>query len=243
MGEFLMGKEYVVDHVSCNGVHKTLMVWVYDKRPTNGGDFVYYGMIPVDSASEEAQVLIKYTRTVLDALKLDNGPSHGEIMMTEDGPCLVEMNCRTHGGDGAWVPLARALAGYAQPELTLDSHMNEQAFSQIPDVMPSPFKASGQTVDLVSYFSGTVKAMPAFERMQKLPSFVALQTGVKVGSKVGLTVDALSRAGGLVLVNSDATQLEADIAEVREMEKLGLFVFEDEPESWTACSVNDLNTK
>jgi biotin carboxylase len=229
--EFLKGKEYVVDHVSCNGVHKTVMVWVYDKRPTNGGDFVYYGMIPIDSASEEAQVLITYTRAVLDALKLDNGPTHGEVMMTADGPCLVEMNCRSHGWDGFWVPLARALTGgYAQPEVALDSHMNEQAFCQIPDVMPSPFKASGQTVMLVSNFSGTVAATPGYDRMQKLASFVALQTGVKVGSKVGLTVDLFSAVGGLVLVNADAAQLEADIAEVRQIEQDGLFEFEEDGE-------------
>lgn len=30
--EFLRGKEYVIDHVSRNGVHKTMVVWVYDKR-------------------------------------------------------------------------------------------------------------------------------------------------------------------------------------------------------------------
>lgn len=30
--EFLKGKEYVIDHVSRDGVHKTMMVWVYDKR-------------------------------------------------------------------------------------------------------------------------------------------------------------------------------------------------------------------
>jgi len=225
--EFLKGKEYVVDHVSRSGVHKTVMVWVYDKRPTNGGDFVYYGMIPVDSASDEAKVLISYTRAVLDALKLDNGPTHGEIMMTEDGPCLVEMNCRSHGWDGSWVPLARALTGgYAQPEVALDSHMNEQAFCEIPDVMPSPFRAAGQTLMLVSNFAGTVKSTPGYERMRKMASFVALQTGVKVGSQVGLTVDLFSAVGVLVLVNSDAEQLEADIAEVREMEKMGLFEFE-----------------
>ena len=34
--EFLRGKEYVVDHVSRDGVHKVVMVWVYDKRPCNG---------------------------------------------------------------------------------------------------------------------------------------------------------------------------------------------------------------
>eukprot|EP00953_Heterococcus_sp_UTEX-ZZ885_P025290 13748-Heterococcus_DN1.PRE.3 len=40
--EFLVGQEYVVDTVSCNGVHKVMAVWKYDKRPTNGAAFVYY---------------------------------------------------------------------------------------------------------------------------------------------------------------------------------------------------------
>jgi uncharacterized membrane protein YgcG len=40
--EFLVGQEYVVDTVSCNGVHKVMAVWRYDKRPTNGAAFVYY---------------------------------------------------------------------------------------------------------------------------------------------------------------------------------------------------------
>jgi len=208
-----------------------VMVWVYDKRPTNGGDFVYYGMIPIDSASEEATILITYTRAVLDALMLDNGPTHGEVMMTRDGPCLVEMNCRSHGWDGAWVPLARALTGYAQPEVALDSHANEDAFSKLPDVMPSPFKASGQTLMLISFFSGTVKTMPGYDCMRQLSSFVALQTGVGVGSKVELTVDLFSAVGVLVLVNSDSKQLAADIEDVRAMEQTGLFEFEEDDPS------------
>jgi len=225
--EFLKGREYVVDHVSQDGVHKTAMVYVYDKRAVNGAAFVYHGMLPVDSESPEAKIVIPYIRGVLDALQIKNGPTHGEVMMTETGPCLVEMNCRAHGWDGSWVPLARALTGgYAQPEVALDSHMNEQAFCQIPDVMPSPFRAAGQTLMLVSNFAGTVTSTPGYERMRKMASFVALQTGVKVGSQVGLTVDLFSAVGVLVLVNSDAEQLEADIAEVREMEKMGLFEFE-----------------
>merc|ERR1712203_567811 len=84
--EFLKGKEYVIDHVSRNGVHKTMMIWVYDKRPTNGAAFVYYGMLPVDVNSPEGKLLVPYVRGVLDAFKLDNGPSHGEVMMTADGP-------------------------------------------------------------------------------------------------------------------------------------------------------------
>jgi biotin carboxylase len=127
--EFLKGKEYVVDHVSRDGVHKTTMVWMYDKRKANGGDFVYYGMVPVDVQSKEAQEMIPYVRGVLDALGMKNGPSHGEVMMTQRGPCLVEMNCRAHGGDGAWDPLARELTGgFTQVNGSIDSYMDQVAF-------------------------------------------------------------------------------------------------------------------
>merc|ERR1719401_3048754 len=227
--EFLKGTEYVVDHVSRDGVHKCVMVWVYDKRPTNGSAFVYHGMIPVDSNSEEAKILIKYTVGVLNALKLDNGPSHGEVMMTSDGPCLVEMNCRSHGWDGAWVPLAKMLTGgYSQPDVALDSHVDGSAFSKIPNVYPSPFKAAGQNVMLVSFFSGTVRSTPGYDKMKKLSSFVALQTGVGIGSKVELTVDLFTAVGVLVLANSAKAVLDADLAAVRAMEKEGLFTFDEE---------------
>jgi hypothetical protein len=204
------------------------MVWVYDKRPTNGSAFVYWGMIPVDSQSKEAKILIEYTQGVLTALKLDNGPTHGEVMMKDDVPCLVEMNCRSHGWDGAWVPLANMLCGYAQPALALDSHVNPAKFKQIPDVMPSPFKASGQAVMLVSYFAGTVKSAPGYEKMKKLPSFLALQTGYEKGSKVELTVDLFTAVGVLMLANQDNRQLDTDLVAVRRMEKEGIFEFDEE---------------
>ena len=83
--EYLRGKEYVVDHVSRDGVHKTVMVWVYDKCAINGGDFVYQGDIPIDPESTEAKLLIPYARGILDAIGCRNGPSHTEIIMTADG--------------------------------------------------------------------------------------------------------------------------------------------------------------
>lgn len=227
--EFLKGQEYVIDNVSRDGVHKCVMVWVYDKRPTNGAAFVYYGMIPVDADSKEAKILIEYTRGVLDALKLHNGPTHGEVMMTADGPCLVEMNCRSHGWDAAWVPLAKALTGgYAQPDVALDSHVDGEAFAKIPELYPCPFKAAGQTVMLVSFFSGVIKSTPGYDKMRKMKSFVALQTGYKIGSEVTLTVDLFSAVGVLILANSDKVVLEEDLKTVREMEKTGLFEFEEE---------------
>ena len=55
--------------------HKTMRCWVYDKRPRNGSQFVYFGMLPIDPQSEEAKVLIPYMRGVLDALGMAHGVS------------------------------------------------------------------------------------------------------------------------------------------------------------------------
>eukprot|EP00578_Thalassiosira_sp_NH16_P030550 CAMPEP_0181081758 /NCGR_PEP_ID=MMETSP1071-20121207/3266_1 /TAXON_ID=35127 /ORGANISM="Thalassiosira sp., Strain NH16" /LENGTH=963 /DNA_ID=CAMNT_0023163313 /DNA_START=212 /DNA_END=3103 /DNA_ORIENTATION=+ len=232
--EFLRGKEYVVDHASRNGVHKTMMVWVYDKRPRNGSQFVYFGMLPIDPQSEEAKMLIPYTRGVLDALGMAHGPSHGEVIITRDGPCLVEMNCRAHGGDGNWAPLGRALTGgkYCQIEGTAAAYLDEEEFDKIPDVPPSPLKASGLEVNLVSYSKGTIKSTPGFEIIKKLPSFVHLSPAVSIGSDVKFTVDLITSPGCCVLMNNDSDVLDKDLQFIRYLEEInGLFVYETKGES------------
>ncbi len=230
--EYLQGKEYVIDHVSRDGVHKTMMVWVYDKRNANGAEFVYFGCTPVRSDSPEAKVLIPYVRGVLDALGIKNGPSHGEVIITEDGPCLVEMNCRARGGDGNWRPLAKALnGGYSQVEATADAFLDDFQFSRLPDRSPAPFKASGDEVIFVNYSRGTVKATPGFEMMKRLPSFVCLETGVKPGSKVDFTIDLFTGIGSVILMHKDPEVVKRDSEFIRYMEEInGLFDYEPHTE-------------
>jgi len=230
--EYLQGKEYVIDHVSRDGVHKTMMVWVYDKRHANGAEFVYFGCSPVPSDSPEAKVLIPYVRGVLDALGIKNGPSHGEVIITEDGPCLVEMNCRARGGDGNWRPLSKALnGGYSQVEATADAYLDEFQFSRLPDKPPSPFKACGDEIIFVNYSRGTVKATPGYEMMKRLPSFVCLETGVRPGSKVDYTIDLFTGIGSVILMHKDPEVLKRDIQFIRYMEEInGLFDYEPHTE-------------
>lgn len=228
--EYLKGDEYVVDHVSVNGIHKTCMIWVYEKQPVNGGDFVYFGDVPVDSETPEAKVLIPYVRGVLDALGIKNGPTHGEVILTEDGPCLVEMNCRALGGDGLFMPLCSAITGgYNQVEATVDAYLDKEQFDRLPDKPPSPFLAAGQCVDLVSFASGTVKATPGYDVIKLLPSFVHLETHIKPGSKVVPTVDLATDIGSVVMMHPDKEILQRDIALIRQMEKNNV-LFEYHPE-------------
>jgi drug/metabolite transporter superfamily protein YnfA len=53
-----------------------------------------------------------------------------QVMMTETGPCLVEVNSRCHGAAGSWMPLARALTGYTQASaMAVKIHPFEVPFS------------------------------------------------------------------------------------------------------------------
>jgi biotin carboxylase len=218
--EFLAGKEYVVDHVSRDGKHKCVMVWVYDKRPTNGGEFVYYNMLPVESSDPVAQKLIAYTQGVIDALDIKHGPTHAEVMMTHDGtPCLVEMNCRAHGWDGAWVPLERALVGYSQVEAACDCYFDGDSFDALPDHFPA-FMAGGQMIELVSNFTGRIEALPGYETIKQLPSFSFMEVGghIAVGQDLELTIDLFTCAGAVILCHPDKKQVADDEAVIRHME-------------------------
>ena len=212
-----------MDHVSRDGVHKTVMCWLYDKRAVNGASFVYFGDVPLDSASPEAQLLIPYTRKVLDALGVNNGPSHGEIILTEDGPCLVEMNCRAHGGDGIWVPLCRGLTGgYCQVDASVDAYFDKEKFLALPDKPVSPFKAAGQCVDLVCFKGGTVMATPGYDVIRLLPSFICMNSHIKKGTAVSPTIDMSTEAGNLVVMHKDPKVLARDIELIRMMESRNL---------------------
>jgi biotin carboxylase len=217
--EFLSGTEYVVDHVSCDGVHKTVMVWRYDKRPANGSQFVYFGMVPEPADSSLAKSLITYVRGVLDALGIRHGPTHGEVMLTRDGPCLVEMNCRCHGGDGSFVPLARALTGgYTQVDVALDSFLDKARFQSIPQIPPSPFKAGGQEVIMVCMNAGLVLNTPGFNAIEKLSSFCSLETTTRPGCHVKRTVDMFTGLGSAILLHEDPEIVSRDVATIRQME-------------------------
>lgn len=227
--EYLRGEEYVVDCVSSNGVHKVMMVWRYDKRPCNGAAFVYFGMVPVAVDSPIAQQLIVYVTRVLDALYVRHGAMHGEVIVTPDGPCLVEMNCRSHGGDGCWMPLAKALTGsYCQVDALLDAYVEPLRFDRLP-IVPGPFCSAGQEVLIVSSQEGVLRSAPGLDAARALASFVSLEAFVQPGERLHVTRDVFTQAASVVLVHSDPAVVAKDVATLRALEQSGdMFVLDEE---------------
>uniref|UniRef100_A0A6U8NLE2 ATP-grasp domain-containing protein n=3 Tax=Emiliania huxleyi TaxID=2903 RepID=A0A6U8NLE2_EMIHU len=221
--EFLVGPEYVVDTVTSAGEHKVTAVWKYDKRPCNGAAFVYFGMLPVPPSEAVAQRLIGYVLPVLDALQIRYGATHGEVILTKDGPCLVEMNCRPHGGDGNWLPMARALTGgYSQVDALLDAFVEPQRFAALPPC-PGTWQAAAQEFLVVSTQEGKVASAPGYELARSLRSFVSLEAFVSVGDQLARTVDVFTQAASIVLVHADAAVVTEDAAALRRLEQSGDF--------------------
>lgn len=152
--EFLVGKEYVVDKVSRDGVHKLVAIWEYDKRKVNGANFVYFGMRLKNPNTEMARVMSAYADQVLDAVGIQHGPSHMEVMLntyTDDNgkvvydPCLVEVGARCQGGEGTWLPVSVECVGYNQVTITVDTYLDGKMFDSI-DKNCFPMKKVGNSI-------------------------------------------------------------------------------------------------
>ncbi len=73
---------------------------------------MYFGMRLVPSTLPKCKEMVAYADKVLDALGIRHGPSHMEVIYQADGPCLVEVGSRCHGGEGSWIPVAKECIGY-----------------------------------------------------------------------------------------------------------------------------------
>jgi biotin carboxylase len=176
--EFLEGKEYVIDKVSRDGIHKLVAIWEYDKRNINGANFVYFGMKLMRTDSEKMQQMVAYADQVLNALGILQGPSHMEIMFCRDGPCLVEVGSRCHGGEGTWLPIVRECIGFSVVDVTLSAYLDGKLFDSL-DKDHLPVRKSGMDVDFVNLQGGIVRAMPGEDVIRALPSFRSINWEIK----------------------------------------------------------------
>ena len=74
-------------------------------------------------------------------------------MMVADGPCLVEVGSRCHGGEGSWCPIADECIGYTQIGASLDAYLRPAVFDEVP-LVPAPLTKFGREVFLVAHAAG-----------------------------------------------------------------------------------------
>ncbi|MEM9243089.1 MAG: ATP-grasp domain-containing protein [Pseudomonadota bacterium] len=94
--EKVFGPEYYINCASYKGRHYITTIGQYVKTEVNG-TFEYERLDAVEKDSAEYLAIRTYILDCLNALGMLNGLSHTEIIMTNKGPRLIELNPRISG--------------------------------------------------------------------------------------------------------------------------------------------------
>lgn len=99
--ERIGGTEYIVNTVSHKGENYITACYKYLKHEIPGGSMLYdmNENILESEVTPEIENLMEYAKKVVNAIGIEYGPVHGEFMIDDKGPVLMEVNCRICGGD------------------------------------------------------------------------------------------------------------------------------------------------
>ena len=131
-----------------------------------------------------------------------------EVKMAKDGPCLVEVGSRCHGGEGTWSTIADECIGYNQIGCSFDAFLNPEKFDALPAV-PQGLLKHGREVFLVSRQNGVLRSIPGRVKIEAMQSYRKSDFQVSTGSFVNKTIDCFTRPGAVQLCHEDAEVVEA----------------------------------
>jgi biotin carboxylase len=109
--EFIEGREFSVEGISVNGKHQVLTIT--DKVTT--GEPYYVELEhhqPAQITKVQWQAIEEETLKVLDALKIENGASHTEVFLTEEGRVKIGESAGRMGGDWIGSHMVEASTGF-----------------------------------------------------------------------------------------------------------------------------------
>ena len=220
--EFLDGTEYVVDSVSYGGQKKTTAFWQYSRPADRQTSVSYDAMTLIPYSGERQTALQSYAFKVLDALAIQFGPAHCELMWTNGEPVLIEVGARLTAGINAM--LSRMCGGICQLDETIDMILEPERFLASVDEQPALSKRAAN-VFLIPPRRGRLLRMRGLEEIRCLPTLHSMSPGAKPGTTV-------KRVAGLVtLIDEDIQAIENDVRTIRKLVRNGLFEIEDTPES------------
>ena len=212
--EFLEGVEYAVDTASFDGTHSVASICRYNKIDNGPFMAIYDTMEWMSPSIPEYQQLVDYAFDVLDAVGMHYGSSHVEIMLTEDGPRLIEIGARPHGG------------GHPQfcRHATGDSQVDRVArcFAEKGLLKPGYELATNMMiVFLMCKRGGTVTNAKIMEKIPALDSYFFSKVNISDGDVLEPTKDLFASLdlGFVALAHTDKNQIQADYDLIRSIEQ------------------------
>ncbi|MEO8153333.1 MAG: ATP-grasp domain-containing protein [Rhizobacter sp.] len=188
--KFIVGREVSVEAVTWAGVHS--VVGVTDKLIIGGSNFVEAGhTMPSDLPADTLVQLEQMVETFLDSIGHLYGPSHTEIILSSEGPIIVESHTRT-GGDRIF-EMAEYVYGVDMIGETLKGFAGK--FEGVTKA-----RNGGAAIRYMQTLAGTVVALSGVAEAALLDGVVRADIGIKVGAKVGESRHSAERPGYVLAV-------------------------------------------
>jgi len=152
----------------------------------------------------------------LDAVGLRYWAAHTEVMVTADGPRLIEVNPRPSGAMNP-VPTSVCTGGTSLVTAIVDI-----CAGRGPELPAGfEFRKTVMAVFLIAHSSGIVRNAEIFDKARELPSYHSPMFLVRSGARVEATTDIVSSMtmGYIILGHERPEQVYADREAIRELER------------------------
>ena len=200
--ELLTGTEYAVDTVSAAGTHTLAHLIRYSK--SNFTVFEHTEFVKHDAQ------LFDFTQRALDALGIRWGAAHAEVMLTANGPRIIEVGARMCGGPV--LGFARAATGSSQLERVVEAYVDGAI-----GTCDYTLKQTVVPVFLKARQSGTLRNIEVMDTARALPTHLASHLWLRNGAHVKRTVDFDSTLG-IIALAGPRDAVFADYAQIRAAE-------------------------
>jgi biotin carboxylase len=204
---FLEGTEYVVNSVSCEGKHYITDIWECKKRIVDNR-IIYDKEELIHFDGEPQSKLASYIYQVLDALGIKYGSAHSEIILTKNGPILLETGARIGGAVNPQIH--KECFGHSQTELNIDAYMNSKSFFE-KTVRPYKISKYLYVVMAISRKEVLIKNITLDDNLKnRLPSLRFMRLKKKPGDMLQKTIDLNSSPATIYLASENKKQLESE---------------------------------
>lgn len=197
--EYMVGPEVSVEIIVWQGVPHVLQIT--DKLTTGAPHFVEMGHSQPSRLPVVDQEKIKdLACRAVKAVGIDNGPAHVEIMLTKEGPKMVELGARM-GGDCITTHLVPLSTGVDMIKATMDI-----CLGQTPDIAPKFQK--GSAIRFFDVAPGTITAIDGVEEAKNIPGVREISFTKQIGDTVGEIGASGDRAGFVIAQTNTPEQAE-----------------------------------
>lgn len=193
--EFMEGPEVSVESLSFDGTCKVIAIT--DKLTTGAPNFVEMGHSqPTLLSKDLCDEIINITKKAVNSLGIKVGPAHTEIIVTEEGPKIVEVGARL-GGDNITTHLTPLSTRVDIVKNTILISLGEKIEINNIDNM-------GAAIRYFSTDRGVVQEIIGFEKANKLDGIKEIKSFISVGSTTNEIKSSNDRSGYIIAQADDA---------------------------------------